>query len=739
MSFLKDNFLFDNFLITIFIFSISFTQFSFPQNNYISTYQYISPLPGSSMILPETNIIIRKGEIIDRSSLPGNNTLIVIGSTSGYHDGRLLLSDDGKTIVFYPYEKFVWNETVTVSYKGGILTENRDKFLPFEFQFRISETDKRDVIKSSDIQFLSLENKSLANLNNSKKNNYAGETGNSLPDDFPSITIDISDNPSKGFLFLAPFTWPLPIGYLIIADNSGNVIYYKRFNSIVADFKVQPNGLLTYFNASKNAFYAMDSSYSLVDSFKTGNGYVTDIHELQILPNNHALLMAYDPEPVRMDTVVEGGDSSAVVIGLILQEIDADKNVVFQWRSWDHFLITDATEDISLTNSVIDYVHGNAIELDDDSNWLVSSRSLDEITKINRQTGEIIWRLGGLKSRNNQFIFVNDGITFSHQHDIRRLPNGNITMFDNGNLHPFHFSRALEYQLDEQNKIATFVWDFSNTPFTSSWAMGSMQRLSNHNSVIGWGSINANSLAISEVRADRSIAFELSLPDTSKSYRAFRFPWKTNLFVTNPDSVFFSYVSPGESAIITIDILNNSTDSIFINDIYVKDSSFAVDKSLPFVLPPSGSVPLDIVFSPNEERFYEDTIHIRSNTDTSRVTQILVVAGTGDSTISSVNNELHISSYKLYQNYPNPFNPATKIRFEIPGQAQNDNMLVTLKVYDVLGNEVATLINEEKPAGSYEVEFNGSNLTSGVYFYQLRVTSSKGQVFVQTRKMVLLK
>jgi len=120
-----------------------------------------------------------------------------------------------------------------------------------------------------------------------------------------------------------------------------------------------------------------------------------------------------------------------------------------------------------------------------------------------------------------------------------------------------------------------------------------------------------------------------------------------------------------------------------------------------------------------------------------------VINGTvyGDTTVVSVENETPNlpTEFSLSQNYPNPFNPTTKIRYEIPGQAQNDNMLVTLKVYDVLGNEVATLINEEKPAGSYEVEFNGSNLTSGVYFYQLRAGSPKGQAFIQTKKMLLIK
>ena len=95
--------------------------------------------------------------------------------------------------------------------------------------------------------------------------------------------------------------------------------------------------------------------------------------------------------------------------------------------------------------------------------------------------------------------------------------------------------------------------------------------------------------------------------------------------------------------------------------------------------------------------------------------------------------------FSLSQNYPNPFNPTTKIKFTLlntdnplPGGARGG--LVTLKIYDVLGNEIATLINEEKPAGSYEVEFDATGLTSGIYFYQLKSGS-----FIQTMKMLLLK
>jgi hypothetical protein len=91
--------------------------------------------------------------------------------------------------------------------------------------------------------------------------------------------------------------------------------------------------------------------------------------------------------------------------------------------------------------------------------------------------------------------------------------------------------------------------------------------------------------------------------------------------------------------------------------------------------------------------------------------------------------EIAPSVFSLSQNYPNPFNPSTAINYQLPA-----NSFVTLKIYDVLGNQVAALVNEQKPAGVYEVEFNASEFGSGVYFYRLQAG-----IFVETKKMVLLR
>jgi hypothetical protein len=107
-------------------------------------------------------------------------------------------------------------------------------------------------------------------------------------------------------------------------------------------------------------------------------------------------------------------------------------------------------------------------------------------------------------------------------------------------------------------------------------------------------------------------------------------------------------------------------------------------------------------------------------------------------TVVSVDDEFEnlLAEVSLYQNYPNPFNPTTKIKFTIPSiiLSEAKNLNVTLKIYDVLGREVVTLINEEKQPGVYEVEFDASQLSSGVYYYQLRTEN-----FSETKKMAVVK
>ena len=349
------------------------------------------------------------------------------------------------------------------------------------------------------------------------------------PSDFPSVTVTVPANgTADGFVFANSFPWLLPTqnAYLLILDNNGEPVFYQRLHpGHGIDFKRLPDGTLSYWEGNRSGFVILDNSYREVNFVAPGNGYtIMDVHELQLLPNGNYLFLAGDTQTVDMSKLVPGGNPQAAVLQQIIQEVDRNKNVVFQWRSLDHIPVTDS--DQPLTDANIDYIHANALELDSDGNILLSSRHLDEITKINRQTGEIIWRLGG---KANQFTFATaPGISgpaeFYHQHDIRRLPNGHITLFDNHNEHDAQASRGLEYILDENAKTATLVAEYRNAPDVFSLAMGNAQRLPNGNTLVDWGSNFAPNLT--EFKPDGSKAFEMDFAGPLVTYRAFRFPWQ---------------------------------------------------------------------------------------------------------------------------------------------------------------------------------------------------------------------
>ena len=105
--------------------------------------------------------------------------------------------------------------------------------------------------------------------------------------------------------------------------------------------------------------------------------------------------------------------------------------------------------------------------------------------------------------------------------------------------------------------------------------------------------------------------------------------------------------------------------------------------------------------------------------------------------VTNIDPEIRLpDSFSLEQNYPNPFNPSTKIKFTIPAVTLNgvEESIITLKIYDILGREITTLVNEEKPAGTYEINFNADNLPSGMYLAQLT-----GNGTAKTIKMCLVK
>ncbi|MEZ4655611.1 MAG: aryl-sulfate sulfotransferase [Candidatus Eisenbacteria bacterium] len=174
--------------------------------------------------------------------------------------------------------------------------------------------------------------------------------------------------------------------------------------------------------------------------------------------------------------------------------------------------------DIDLTRDQVDYVHCNAIDRDTDGNILFSGRNTNEITKIDRTSGEVVWRLGGPR---NEFELRGDTEWFSRQHAVRRLASGTITLFDNGSARVPPRSRAIEYRLDESSKTVTRVWEYEHPRSLYGAIVGYVQRLSNGNTLVSFGDSGVNT----EVRLDGTIAWEMEYEPDLFNYRAYRHSW----------------------------------------------------------------------------------------------------------------------------------------------------------------------------------------------------------------------
>ena len=350
--------------------------------------------------------------------------------------------------------------------------------------------------------------------------------GVSVPSDFPFVNITVNDNPDTGRIFINT-SWGSSPHYSMILDNTGTPVWYMRSLDNRQDLKVQPDGRITYLRDPGfygRFFVAMDTTYTVVDTFRAPEGYYTDEHDLQVLPNGHYLIVGKKDSIIDMSQIVPGGHPECEVRGNYLIEINTRDEPVFIWSSFEHFNIEDAVHE-NLRSRAIDYVHMNAIAVDLDGHYLISSRHLSEITKINRHTREIMWRLGGA---HDDFTWINDDHRISYQHDIRVLPNGNYTVMDNGNHRSPRFSRALEFSVDTMNWTVTKVWEYAEADICT-WWMGNVQRLPNGNTLINWAD---NSLPkLTEVRPDGSKAFELDFVQSHASHRTFRFPWKGNAAV----------------------------------------------------------------------------------------------------------------------------------------------------------------------------------------------------------------
>jgi len=343
--------------------------------------------------------------------------------------------------------------------------------------------------------------------------------------------------------------------YMAIIDSLINPSWFINSGPLGLDFKVNQNKL-SYFNNYNKSWIILNEYMNETDTLECVNGYDADFHDIQFLENGGYLLQTYDSIYVDMSQIDPGGNTNALIIILIIQEFDSNKNLIFEWNAWEHLNIADY-HNLNLTSNRIVWMHGNSIHIDLDSNILVSNRRSSEVIKIDRNNGDVIWYFGG---PNNEFSITNDPYNgFSRQHDVRRIENGNILLFDNGNDHDPPISRAVEYEIDESEKTANLVWDFSHPEGYVGLAMGSVQRLPNNNTLINWGRLLMQGAVITEVDYDKNIVFEIQYPYPFYCYRVTKHNWQ---FETN--------LIPGDT---NLDNQVNILDINFIADYTAQDTS----------------------------------------------------------------------------------------------------------------------------------------------------------------------
>lgn len=310
---------------------------------------------------------------------------------------------------------------------------------------------------------------------------------------------------------------------LVVLDNNGYIQWYARsldrFKETFNEFKYHPNfHIFTY--TKGDYFRVLDTNFVAIDSIQPANGFLLDRHEFALSSSGNYIISGISDSVVDLSAHIFNGvrgSDTTHLMGYTIQEFDQNHNLLFEWDSNDEIDPLEAYYDFYGYDSVqFDYCHGNSIKKDLDGNYLISLRHTNSVMKIDSATGNIIWRLGGKRS---DFTFVNDS-SFSGQHDLKVLPNGNYTLFDNGNMsQPRRPSRAVEYQLDTANKTATKVWEYVYPSPLYARAMGNYGRNASGDQFIGNGLVFRPSPSAVFLDANDSVTAALLLRDTSVAYR----------------------------------------------------------------------------------------------------------------------------------------------------------------------------------------------------------------------------
>jgi hypothetical protein len=468
----------------------------------------VSPLPDSRDASPRTQISLLGVPARELSQIS------VSGSLTGGHAGRLLgySQDDGAS--FLPSHPFQPGETVTVHgrLQAGKGTE------PFAFHFTVSVPDplryytpgKEPAGKGSEVQHFHSE-------------------PNLQP---PSIQVTArTPAESPGDIFVAPYSGPGQDGPMIF-NSAGQLIWFQAVptgiqatNLQVQQYEGKP--VLTWWQGyippqgfGQGEEILDSSAYQQVTRVGGGNGYKADLHEFHIdAANDTAVLTVLNPIHCNLTGI--GGPQDGAVTDSIYQEIDLRTRLVRrEWTSLDHVALADSYSSPvgSSTEWPYDYFHMNSVDLESDGDVLLSARNTWTLYELNGQSGQVIARAGGKHST----IKMGSGTLTAYQHDATVLPNGTISIFDNGGVPMVHpQSRGIVVAWNAQQGTETLVAEYEHPTALKAGSQGNVQSLANGDLFLGWGA----EPWFSEFSSSGQLLFDGRMPGGDESYRAYRFPW----------------------------------------------------------------------------------------------------------------------------------------------------------------------------------------------------------------------
>jgi hypothetical protein len=354
-----------------------------------------------------------------------------------------------------------------------------------------------------------------------------------LPSNFPKWTAERPGHPQAAFYVVAPCC-TAESTYVSIFDTNGVPVWWINTHRPPLDASLLPGGHVAWAQqhgvdlapgVSSGAYEEHRLDGSLVRTFTIPNGTPTDRHEMQLLPNGHYVVVGYKPRN-GVDLSPYGGPSNATVLDALVEEVTPQHKVAWSWNSGNHIDLAETGrwyQQYVIANPVrlrdgrtaYDIVHINAVDPYGRNRFLVSLRHTDSVYAIDKPSHDVLWKLGGTETPQSLKIVGDDVPDFGGQHDVRALPDGTISLYDNGTGRG-RVPRALRFSVDAKARTATLLQRLSDPGAVESPCCGSARKLPGGHWVISWGGIHL----VTETTATGKRVFALHFA-VHMSYRAF--------------------------------------------------------------------------------------------------------------------------------------------------------------------------------------------------------------------------